>query len=81
MQDTDIANGNALLDEVKIDLNVLSSLMLNRVGSQVDCTDVVAVHQCGAPEGSIELQKKPAEPGGLSNPIGHRAILGFSAGF
>ena len=29
MQDTDIANGNALPDEVKIDLNVLSLLMLN----------------------------------------------------
>jgi hypothetical protein len=79
MQNTKITNSNSLPDEVKIDLNVFNALMLNRVGCHVDCTDVVAVHQCGTPERSMQLQKKLAQPGGLSNSISHRAILGFSA--
>jgi hypothetical protein len=58
MQNTKIANGDSLPDEVKIDLNVLGSLMLNRVGDHVDNTDVVAIHQCGAPERGMQLHKK-----------------------
>ena len=46
MQDTKI-NCNSLLDEVKIDLNVFSALMLNWVGGHVNCIDVVTKHQCG----------------------------------
>jgi len=60
MQNTKVTNDNSLLNEVKIDLNVLGSLMLNWVGGHVDCTDVIAVHQCGTPEGSMQLQKKLA---------------------
>ena len=78
MQDTKITSSNSLPNDVKIDLNVFSALMLNRVGGHVNCTDVIAVQQCGTPEGSMQLQKKLAQPGGLSNSIGHRAILGFS---
>ena len=37
-----------LPNEVKIDLNVLGALILNRVGGHVDGTDVVTIHQCGA---------------------------------
>jgi hypothetical protein len=58
MQDTKITDSNSLPNEVKIDLNVFSALMLNRVGGHVNCTDVIAVHQCGTPEGSMQLQKK-----------------------
>jgi hypothetical protein len=43
MQNMKIINGNSLPDEVKIDLNVFSALMLNWIGGHVDCTDVVAV--------------------------------------
>jgi hypothetical protein len=44
MQDTKITNSNSLSDEVKIDLNMFSALMLNRVGGHVDRTDVVTIH-------------------------------------
>ena len=50
MQNTKITNDDSLPDEVKINLNVLGSLMLYRIGGHVDDTDVVAIHQCGAPE-------------------------------
>jgi hypothetical protein len=36
-----------LTDKVEINLNMLSALMLNRVGGEIDSTDVVAVDQSG----------------------------------
>ena len=56
MQNTKITNGDSLPDEVKIDLNVLGALMLNRVGGHVDGTDVVTIHQCGVVEGHAALE-------------------------
>jgi len=47
MQNTKIIDSNSLPDEVKINLNMLSSLMLNWIGGHVDGTDVVTIHQCG----------------------------------
>ena len=57
MQNTKITNGDSLPDEVKIDLNVLGVLMLNRVGGHVDGTDVVTIHQCGTSKRGMQLQK------------------------
>jgi hypothetical protein len=50
MQNSKITNSNTLPNEVKVNLNVLSSLMLNRIGGHVDGTDIVAIHQCSALE-------------------------------
>ena len=77
MQNPKITNSYSLSDEVKIDLNVLGTLMLYRIGGHVDCTDVVAIHQCGVPKGGVQLQKKLAQPSGLCNSIHHCAILGL----
>ena len=80
MQDTKITNSNTLPDEVKINLNVLCALMLNRVGGYVDGTDVVTIYQCGTTKRGVKLLKELAQPCGLNNSIGHNAILGFSTG-
>jgi hypothetical protein len=37
-------NGNALTDEVEINLDMLRALMLNRVSGQVDNTDIVTIN-------------------------------------
>ena len=55
MQNTKVTNGDSLPDEVKINLDVLGALMLHRVGGHVDGTDVVTVHQCGAPKRGMQL--------------------------
>ena len=57
MQNTKITNSDSFPDEVKINLNVLGSLMLNWIGGHVDYTNVVTIHQCGAPERGMQLQK------------------------
>jgi hypothetical protein len=47
VQDTNILDGNALTDKVKINLNMLGAQVLNRVGEEVDGTDVVTIDQSG----------------------------------
>jgi hypothetical protein len=48
MDDADLADGNLLSDKMKINLHMLSALMLNGVGEEVHDADVVAVDK-GAP--------------------------------
>jgi hypothetical protein len=47
VEDTNVPDGNALADYVKINLNMLGALVLNEVGGEVDGADVVAVDQNG----------------------------------
>jgi hypothetical protein len=46
MKNTDGADRDTFPNEVKVDLNMLGTLMLHRVGGEVDGTDIVAVDQC-----------------------------------
>ena len=43
MEDTNVPDGNALADEVEINLSMLRVLVLNGVGGEVHGADVVAV--------------------------------------
>jgi hypothetical protein len=43
MEDTNVPDGNTLADKVKINLNMLGALVLNRVGGEVDDADVVTI--------------------------------------
>jgi hypothetical protein len=45
MQDADITNGNAFPEEVEVDLDMFSTLVLNKVGGEVDDADVVTVDE------------------------------------
>jgi hypothetical protein len=65
---------------VQVDLYVLRALMLHGVGGEVDRTDVVAVDESGALEGTVELVEELAQPGGLCHTVGHGTVLGLSAG-
>jgi hypothetical protein len=56
VKDTNISNGDALADEVEVNLDMLRTLMLDGVGGEVDDADVVAV-DWGAPcQRTMELQ-------------------------
>jgi hypothetical protein len=43
-----VSDGNALADEVEINLNMFGALMLDRVGGEEDGVDVVSVDQSGS---------------------------------
>jgi hypothetical protein len=48
VEDTNIPDGNALVDKVKINLNMFGALVLYGVGGKVDGADVVIVDQSGS---------------------------------
>jgi hypothetical protein len=45
MHDADITDDNTLLDEVEVNLDMIGALVLNRVGEEIDGTDIVAVDE------------------------------------
>jgi hypothetical protein len=45
VEDVNISIGDVLADEVKINLNMLCVLMLDGVGGEVDCADIVTVDE------------------------------------
>jgi hypothetical protein len=47
MDDMNVPNGNALVDKVEINLNMLGVLVLDGVCGEVDGADDVAVDQSG----------------------------------
>ena len=57
---------------------MLGSLVLNRVGGDVECTDVVTINNGGMADRTVELAQKRAQPAGFSDAIGHCTILDFS---
>jgi hypothetical protein len=74
-----IADGDAISDEVKIDLHMLGPLVLHRVGGELDGADVVAVDQRAPGEGTMELGEELAEPRSLRHAVGHDTVLRLGA--
>jgi len=62
MKNSKITNRNPLPDEVEINLNMLGSLMLNRVGGHVNSVDVVTIHQRSSAKWGMQLLKQLAQP-------------------
>jgi hypothetical protein len=79
VEDTNVPNGNALADKVKINLNMLGALVLNRVGGEVDDTDVVVVDQSGPRQGTVQLHKQLMKPTCLYHTVGYSAELRLNA--
>ena len=59
---------------------MFSPLVLNGVGRQVNCTDIVTIYDGGSTKRAMELMKELAQPIRLRNSIGDSAILGLSTG-
>jgi hypothetical protein len=57
MQNTNFPNGDLVTDEVEINLDMLSMLMLNGVGRQVDGTDIVTIDKCVVGQREVHLHE------------------------
>jgi hypothetical protein len=55
MQNTYITEGDVLTEEVEINLNMLRTLMLNRVRGEVDRTDIVTIDNSGTLERRVKF--------------------------
>lgn len=62
MEHAYITESHTVADEVKIDLDVLRPLMLNRVGGEVRSRDAVAVDDGGPCRRAPNLLEKLPEP-------------------
>ena len=57
MENSNMTEGDTLPNKVEINLNVLRALMLDRIGGEVDSTDVVAINQGGTTKMVAKLDK------------------------
>jgi hypothetical protein len=55
VQDADITDGHTFSHKVKVDLDMLRSLVLNGVGEEVDGADVITVDECALRQWREEL--------------------------
>jgi hypothetical protein len=62
VEDTNVPDGNALADKVKINLNMLGALVMNGVGGEVDDADIVTVDQSDPRQGAMKLHKQLSKP-------------------
>jgi hypothetical protein len=65
---------------MNINLDVLGSTMLYRIGRHVDSGHIVTVDKCSSTERSMELLKKLAKPAALGNCMSHDTILSLGTG-
>jgi hypothetical protein len=79
MQDADITDGNAFADKVKVDLDMLCTLVLNNIGGEVDSTDVITVDKSALEQKSMELLEELPEATSFSHVVGYYAILSLNA--
>jgi hypothetical protein len=77
MKDANINNSNTLADEMKVYLNMLCPLVLDRVGGEVNDIDVVAVDEDATGDRTIKPQKELPKPSHLNYIVSHDAILGL----
>ena len=80
MQNPNLTEGNMLPNKVEINPNVLRALMLDRIGGEVDSTDVVTIDQGGSAERTAKLLQKLSQPASFSYPICNSPIFSFCTG-
>jgi hypothetical protein len=77
VQHANVAERNALPDEVEVDFDMLRSLMLNWVRGQVHGADVVAVDDGGSTWSAVELVKKLSKPARFSYGVCDSSVFRF----
>jgi hypothetical protein len=78
LEDTNIPDGNALANKVKINLNMLGVVVLNGVGGEVDGAGIVAVDQNGPQQGVVQLHEQLPKSTRLCHIVGHGVVLHLS---
>jgi hypothetical protein len=65
---------------VNVQLDVLSSLVMNRIVREINNTDVVAEYDTGLVDVDVQLGKKVPQPATFSSGIGNPSVLSFGRG-
>jgi hypothetical protein len=62
MEYTSFTKSNTVTDEMKINLNMFGSLVLDGVGRHVHGADIVTIDHCSSGRGVMELLEKLPKP-------------------
>ena len=76
MKNTNFAKSHLLTDEVDVDLDVLGTTVVDRVGCHVDSADIIAVDDCSNLQRNMEFLKKLPQPATLGDDVSNRPVLG-----
>lgn len=80
MKDTNEAECNLIAEEVNVNLHKLGVLMMNQIGRQVNCRDVVAVHDSCLGQRALKINKQLTKPSGLGNSISDSPVFILGTG-
>ena len=80
MKNTNFAESHLLVNEVYIDLNVLGTTVVDRVGCHVDSANIVAVNNYSNLQRDVEILKKLPQPAALGDNVSNRPVLGLRIG-
>jgi hypothetical protein len=70
-----IFDGDALMNEMEINLNMLGTLMLDGVGGEVECADVIMIDEGSPRQGAVQLLKKLINPTRLYHAFDRGVVL------
>ena len=80
MENSNLAESHLLTDEVDVNLDVLGTAVVDRVGCHVDSADVVTVDNCGNLQGNMKFLKELSKPTALGNHVSNSPVLGLRTG-
>ena len=80
MENANLAESHLLTDEMDVDLNVLGTAMVDRVGCHIDSADVVTVDNCGDLQWNMKFLKKLSKPTALCDHMSNSPVLGLCTG-
>lgn len=79
MKNPDCSNTNPFPDEVEVDFHMLGVLMLDRVGGEVDGTDVVTVDEACRGQRVVELLEELLLPRSFGDPVSDSLVFRLCA--
>jgi hypothetical protein len=80
MKYPDLTKRHLFSNKMYVDLDVLGSSVLNRIGGHVNSTDIVAKNDSSNLQGVVKLAKKLTKPTSFSHCMSHCTILCLSIG-
>jgi hypothetical protein len=80
VQDADFTEVDSFSDEVQVDLNMFGSLMLDRVGGEINSNDIIAINHCSTTKWATKLYQKLAQLAGFDDSIRDSSIFRLCTG-
>jgi hypothetical protein len=69
VENTDVTNGYTLAHKVEINLNMHRAFVLDMIGGEIKCTDIITVDQGTLGQRVVEFMQQLTQPAGLSKAL------------